>query len=540
MVRVRGISTLVMGFIISMIILFSFYLLLTTLQSYSIQNIYSYRNVNRYVESYSDTVLPMTVEGNTTRIVNLGSKRVVIEYIVFDLGNGENVVRTNIVLEPKSSITIDGVVKAAITTDGVVIYPWKIYVKMPRAVKPILIPIIFNISSPQDLSKLFGVPENMVVKPETRRRRDFEGMQGGKLLLLPLGQEGDWSNATVYTDEDGVRFGVLIVGYDPSWIMDVQRGLNKPPRYTIMLAGPPFTGQEKIYINRQANPLAGRGYRFKILNYTGIIKIYNYTSGKVIACSTSDPVRYPCPSNIRTALGTWYYGSTALSLTVYLNGVATNITQYMRISSERAGVPYTSYDPYLFIGDTDGDGVPELLFVTEDAYYGNITTIDDYNYDLSDWSVKPLILKLLQIGRALGNSDGSIDGSVYAGLYIFMNIVFHDNSYPDRDQLSDIDRDDWVLRVLLIDDKNNTYVIREYRYKEICNYHQTLIKDFKNNVYFTKISQSIYIPIPGSGRYWVAIALQDPYKVDVRGSYYINDIDITIGIEIIGAIPFLR
>jgi hypothetical protein len=145
------------------------------------------------------------------------------------------------------------------------------------------------------------------------------------------------------------------------------------------------------------------------------------------------------------------------------------------------------------------------------------------------------VLRLLQIGEALGNKDGSIDGSEYSGVLLFINILFHDNSYPDVNQLEDIDRTDWVLRVVLLDDKGNEYIVREYRYQEICNYHKTYVTDFGRDNYFVKLSQTVYVPIPGAGRYWIAVALQDPYQSGNK-----NDADFTVGVEFIGAIPFYR
>jgi hypothetical protein len=41
--------------------------------------------------------------------------------------------------------------------------------------------------------------------------------------------------------------------------------------------------------------------------------------------------------------------------------------------------------------------------------------------------------------------------------------------------------------------------------------------------------------MPGPGKYWIAIAFQDPY-----GSGNTNDADVTAGIEIIAAVPFSR
>ncbi|MEM4040968.1 MAG: hypothetical protein QXM83_04015, partial [Ignisphaera sp.] len=284
-------------------------------------------------------------------------------------------------------------------------------------------------------------------------------------------------------------------------------------------------------------------------NYTGVIQIKK--GNTIIACSSTVPSG--CSGIALPAIGAWYYGTTdkSINLRIYLNGFATYVARFMRMASDQSVTGESSYYPYLFIGDIDGNGLNEIIFITEDAYYGDSSRINDMygNDDLSDWTTVPLTLKLLQIGRALGSDDGSIDGSVYSGVVLYMNIFFHDNSHPDENQLEDIDRTDWVLRILLIDRDNNEYIVREYRYQEICNYHKTRVTDFGRDNYFVKISQSIYVPLPSTGRYWIAVAFQDSYSYErryygtrpgQRNVYFINDVDFTVGLEFIGVVPFYR
>jgi len=42
--------------------------------------------------------------------------------------------------------------------------------------------------------------------------------------------------------------------------------------------------------------------------------------------------------------------------------------------------------------------------------------------------------------------------------------------------------------------------------------------------------------MPGPGKYWIAVAFQDPYRSDGNT----NDADVTAGVEIIAAVPFSR
>jgi len=547
----RAVSSLLLGFLISVVLLSVFMFMFIDIQRYRSIYISSYmNNMARYIDRYSDTNIDVIVYGSTANLTNIGLRETVVEYLVLEKNSYIQINRTYIALKPGYFKTLDlgqWNLICIVTSDGITIYPR--HGIRPSSTSPpppqqmnIMSITFSNIVYIDDLSKEFGVPPNMVSTAYTRDRKNLTGMAGDKLLLLPPGREqGIWNSSTpfdVYTDDKGIRFGVVVIGYDPTWIAKNVSGIKTPPQFRIMITGPAFTGQDKIYIGK-TNPLTGgQGFRLVINNFTGVIKICRDDCSKdsnVIACSSSLPGY--CGNVARNATGFWYYGSTDSNLRLYISGLATYAAYYMRISSSQAGVGETSYNPYLFIGDVDGNGLADIVFVTEDAYYGSYDRIDDYygNDDLSDWSTTPLRLTLFQVGRRFGYSDGSIDGSVYSGVYLLMNIFFHDNSYPDEQQLRDIDRTDWVLRVILYDSSGNTYVVREYRYQEICNYHKTRITDFVRDNYFVKISQSIYVPLPPSGRYWVAIEFQDPY-----GSGRTNDADVTVGVEFIGAIALYR
>ncbi|MEM0490472.1 MAG: hypothetical protein QXH73_04560 [Ignisphaera sp.] len=551
----KGISTAFISFMISLVVLVvSTYVILNMMHSAYTSSI-AFRNIVRYSHSHEIHQLVLNKTMNSVEIKNIGSSDIVIDKMIIKDYTGSiqvvdaiNIVSQGIcssyVIPTYRAITCrrDYEYIAIVTPGGTVVDIHEPLIKAyaVRANTTYMISITFdNIKSPEDLQEIFDVNRSLIAKPYTRDRAQvrYRGVKSSKLLLLPPGQEAEFINATVETESSGVAFGVAVIGYDPSWVREKMNKPNEdiPPRFTIMIAGPGFTGQEKITIGGKQYTLTGNGYRIVINNYTGVIQIKK--GNTIIACSSTVPSG--CSGIALPAIGTWYYGTTdeSINLRIYLNGFATYVARFMRMASDQSVTGESSYYPYLFIGDIDGNGLNEIIFITEDAYYGDSSRTNDMygNDDLSDWTTVPLTLKLLQIGRALGSDDGSIDGSVYSGVALYMNIFFHDNSHPDENQLRDIDRTDWVLRILLIDRDNNEYIIREYRYQEICNYHKTRVTDFGRDNYFAKISQSIYVPLPSTGRYWVAVAFQDSYGTGPR-----NDADFTVGLEFIGVVPFYR
>lgn len=547
---VRGISTLLVSFIISIAILSVFTYIFINMAASMYSGLLRFRNVVRYSQLHEVSQLVVDRTIDRVYIFNLGPSDIAIDQVIvidqadrieakkiFELCNSSLIpVYTVAACDPGYEYI------AVVTLDGAIIYPRtpirRIY--QLRANATYIIPITFSIKNPEYLRTEFDVDLRLIAKPYTRERANinFRGIKSDKLILLPPGQESEFYNAGVLTESSGLAFGAVVIGYDPSWIAEktVNQNSNTPPRFTVLIAGPGFTGAERITIDRRVYTLSGNGFRILINNFSGVIQIKRGNS--VIACSSSTPNQ--CSGVSLPAIGSWYYGTTDsnLNLRIYLNGTASYLAKFMRMASGNSPTGETSYYPYLFIGDFDGNGVNDVIFITEDAYYGGSSSTNDWyrNDDLSDWSTAPLVLRLLQVGKSLGSPDGSIDGRTFASIALYMNIFFHDNSHPDENQLEDIDRTDWVLRILLVGEDGSEYIVREYRYQEICNYHKTYITDFGRDNYFVKLSQSIYVPIPSSeGRYWVAIAFQDPYGTGSR-----NDADITVGVEFIGAIPFFR
>ncbi len=544
----RGLSTLLAATLVSAVALAAFASLYALSQRRALTSVSGLERLSEYVHQHEVTRLAIVVTGSVAHVRNLGNKPVELEHLVLLLTDGSlRVVRLS-EGDPCWRLDVDGTCSlgleeglpvVAVTRSGVIVYPERVEMVVPTGEAALIIPITFPFASLSEFAEEFGVSQDLVNKPYPGRSGDGKrGVSGETLLILPRGRESEYFNELVSTDCPGSKdartpFGVLVVGYDPNWVLENKTSPGRPPRFSIMFTGPQMPG-ERICTRKETLPLTQQGFRIKILNFTGTIRIYD-SKGGILACSSSTPGE--CGS-ARSALGVWYYGID-LGWSVYFHGIAGYLAYYQRAPSGQAEAQESSYEPYLFLGDVDGNGVVDLLFVTEDAYYGDRTKIND-SKDLVDYSTVPLRLKLLRVGRALGYPDGSVDGSRFAGIILYVNLLFHDNSHPDERQLEDNDRTDWVMRILLVDGQGNEYVVREYRYQEICNYHKTLVRDVHRDNYFVKISQSVFVPIPSSGRYWIAIELRDPYYLERRDGYYINDADLTVGIEIIGVLPLAR
>ncbi|MEM1703577.1 MAG: hypothetical protein QXQ31_05950 [Zestosphaera sp.] len=548
----RATSTLLVATLIATVALSAFTSIFVLSQKRASTSVAGLDRIIDYVHEHEVTRLATIIHGGLVLLKNLGSKPVELEYLVV-LDDVVKIIKLSS-RDPCRSLGVDaecsyhvgrGSLLLAITKSGVLLFPERIELEAPPSEATVIIPIVFSFRNLDELGKEFDIDPELIAKPYPGGSGK-RGINGTHVLILPRGREDEYFNENVTTackgsKDNRVPFGVLVVGYDPSWLKERLSNPATPPRFSILLAGPKMTGQEKLCTSKNVLPLTQQGFRVKIHNFTGTIRIFD-DRGNVMACSSSYP---GVCGNIASAVGVWYYG-TVLNWSVYIDGIAGYLGYYQRAPSGRG--QSSSYEPYIFLGDIDGNGVVDIIFITEDAYYGSSSKINDAkNVDekyLVDYSTEPLKLVLLRVGYELGSPDGSIDGSKYAGIALYLNLIFHDNSHPDENQLEDIDRTDWVLRILLVDERGNEYIIREYRYQEICNYHQTLVTNTDRSKYFTKVSQSVYIPIPSSGKYWVVIAIQDPYNYEYyyynRKYYYKNDADITVGIEIIGVVPFMR
>ena len=492
-------------------------------------------------------------------LTNVGFKPVSIQFVAIRSDSGVSLYRVEYlsnkcaILKPAESCSFQlnqsAVVIAIVTTSGVVIKPRVLASNI--AIVPTIemyTSSLQNLSLAQDLVRLFNVSPDLVRLPYPCYvyRGTAKGIEGRWIYILNknLGLSSkEQKHIRIKTGDESnnrIPFGIAVIGYDPTWLSEP----DEEPRFRILLTGHFLLrkcGENSLCIVEDRSN-APRFLRLKLYNFSGEIRIYQ--DGELIACA-------PYPScafnskNVRNAIGFWYYGYD-IGLEIYIDGTITALREYVAKERGKATSHTTSYDPYLFIADTDGNNLTELILITEDAWYGNAESVDDRFelrkgrklINLVTKSTEPLTL-ILNLSTVTGENDGSIPGDKYSGLYLYLNMYFHDNSYPDSQQLEDNPDTLPVLQIVLIDQSGHEYIVREYEYQEIANYHQTLIEDLKDGEtkYFTKLSQMIYVPIPQKGKYWLAIKLQDPYYHEECG---INDADFTIGLEYIGVILVLR
>ena len=556
----RGVSSLLLSTLIIAALLTSIagiYMQLSSLRHSMSSGAYS---LMKYSELHDLVRLAITQEeyGFKVTVTNIGVLPVELQYVVIDNGRSIEIVEVSSLIsdcgesllqqgQTCNYLGLSGRVTALITSAGVIVRPEYTGVRSEKveATYFSLVPLE-DIYTPEDLKKLFNIPDELIALPLTGGQgRRYAGMRGDKLFLITANDirgnvevvTGSKKGNTINVDSIG--FGVMLIGYDPAWV----RRPYGTPQYTIMLTIPKNVSQKNYLMigGQKLSDYGSRDLRIIIRGFRGLIEIYN--DSQLVACTGS-----ACSRNV---LGGWFYGYNSSTsdpnpaLKVKLSGLANQVLVFKRVASGEGGTQATTYYPYLFIGDLDGNGVNEVVFVTEDAFYGSVNDYDDRNpldpkTTLLDYSEVPLPLTI-NLSSVTGAPDGSIPGSRFSGLILDINFIFHDNSYPDgEDQLSDNDDTRTILRISLIqkDDAGNIiskYVVREYDYQEICNYHKTIIKDFINDNYYIKISQSIYVPVPGTGKYWLLIEIMDPY-----GEGTTNDADFTVGFEIISILPLSR
>jgi len=204
--------------------------------------------------------------------------------------------------------------------------------------------------------------------------------------------------------------------------------------------------------------------------------------------------------NYSGALGFWYYGTysrkgviEASIAEIRLKGLATSFTVYRQDFSRSM----SSYDPYIIVADTDGNGVGELVFTTEDYYYGSsnppqvICSVDedgkflDYSVVKVDSGVEPDT----EWGFAFMIKDVSIDPRLFAGVMVVLKVYFHDTEMGsftcvDQGQLP-------ILKVLLVRSDWSVLDSRTFLYWELASVENT----WPPSTAMTTLTVSLFIPI---------------------------------------------
>lgn len=543
----RGLSVLVLGFIVLAglaLALFS-YRALVLRETKDILEASSY--YSRYIEKSASTQLSIRVSGATTIITNQGSGALSLKYVFYVIGDklyplylSDANSNCTHVMAPLQNCVINQAltdIEAIVTSDGVVIKPDKreVIVETAYLVKMSHLPI--NVSTTDDLSDYFGVPGDQISIP--LRGRNISNSVVGNITYV-VEENEIYRNANIRGGN--AVFGALLIGQSP----------RDPSKYNLLVVMPNNNSPgNKTNITINNNPLlfnttfyTAEVIRLRIDGFSGTISIVNASNpGTIIASNNGTP---------RDVVGPWYYGALS-GLALNISGTAEGVVVIRGVNSSVAtsiglNRTYNNYYPYLFVGDIDRNGLIDVVLLTEDASYGNATNTDDRNpanqaKKLVDYSNTPLRL-YLNLSSLTGDPSGYIDGAEYQGIVLYTNMLFHDNVYPDNQTIPipgkqgsyDITEPRDVVRILLVDESGNAYIARTVSISELYLYHKTVISNYTSDSYTWKTQITSYILLPPTGKYKVAIELQDPYLLDGTR----NDADITIGLDLFTILPVKR
>ncbi len=304
--------------------------------------------------------------------------------------------------------------------------------------------------------------------------------------------------------------------------------------------------------------LGATGWRIRIIGF----QPYQFT------LAYSDTLFYTGISkwitNIRQALGYWwFYGgirdydrdygdNRQVNARLYLYGYAERVEIYV----ENYGVKRTSYRPYIITGDYDGDGLPEIVFSTEDTYPGGFqwhrsqpghwvcstcgydgkcednfwltwtTTVDEIGRYL-DYSEKPFIIYLTKY---------PIDPKKHGMVEFTVGLYFHQSDFCTGCQ-------SWnkpVVSFMLVDPgpdekvgTSDDRIVYSYdlTYKRLNELQSSTgmayLRTYPPASGLAELKIRMLLDGGSSGRnYYIAIAFQDPFS-----GWATNDADVTVAIE---------
>jgi hypothetical protein len=202
----------------------------------------------------------------------------------------------------------------------------------------------------------------------------------------------------------------------------------------------------------------------------------------------------------------------------------------VKIYCRDPSITESSYEPYLMVGDFDGNNVTEMLFITEDIGFGHVNTYNDnrpdYDYTgsrlLDDVSTQPFMIKFY---------NENISNTEVSAVSVIIRFYFHDNAGGDDDECDNR----IIFRVGLMDIQTGEIVVsREYGFYELTRYEDTYPP------YWQFIIHEAFLPVPdpdvwGERQYVIVFEFQDPF-----GEKILNDGDIVLGLEYVGVIKFAR
>ncbi|MBE9391261.1 hypothetical protein IOK49_04135 [Fervidicoccus fontis] len=503
-------------------------------------------------------------------------------------------------LPPGSSIvmrfpTYNYIPIAVTTLDGSIIYVHQasysyLLNQNLNGISYLLNPVTFFTSNLEDEIKSgkISLDENLIATPTSSF---VQNLSGGVYrlnslttkILYPLVLYQECDNATVSIMLN--LTGNIINGFQPEWESNPNRNASNPVfnmlitgaiaspldsksgYFNVSSVGCSFnitygnsgwtpTSSSSNFASTLANWLSGSSnpWRIKIegLNATNIaIKYYTYNS--------YSNLYFYIWHNGMQSIGKYYYGGvdeqiyTSSNLpnminvpqtTIIIQGVASSIKFY-NTNTSLANKPST-YDPYLIIADTDGNGYPELIFTTEDFSFSHsvqgsgsdkprvFTIADTYSsgdsippgksaqaqYVAVDYTTVPLEMILTQV---------PINGTQYLGVDVVASLYFHDSIYG-QNVLSTITATDRGLLSIMLLDVNNSYSVvssKNFTYQDLASLESCYPPST------TSFSINVVLPVPYSPHlYEVAVAFWDPYIYDSETGT--NNDEVTLGVEFIG------
>ncbi|MDM7276020.1 MAG: hypothetical protein P3X22_007920 [Thermoprotei archaeon] len=288
--------------------------------------------------------------------------------------------------------------------------------------------------------------------------------------------------------------------------------VNTPFRTLIIGYKPGDKGKFNMLITLE---YGGEYYRVKISGLSATLFVMTYGSTVI--------------NKVEDAIGYWYYGNSQVKASLTLVGSYENIEVYRRAGSLTPTL--SSYAPFILLADTDGNGVGELILVTEDYAPGTynppqVQCSADEGDSYLDYSG---VRKTLGIevdrewGFAFKLNNPQINPAIASSVVVSLKVYFHDTEMGGMLCVSN--PYSGILRIMLVDSNWNIVSSREYLYFELATYKST----WPPNKGFTTITTQLFIPPGTKGPLYVAIAITDPYSGRKK-----DDLDITIAIETIG------
>ena len=509
----------------------------------------------------------ITVDPVTRCITNTGGKTIYVVRVWY-ANNTVKVLDPPLPIEPGStecSITADPSVEAIVTSLGNVLLlrpqisgiqagagqsfaqeAGSVLIRVPQLVveEGILNLEVVNVSQDLITQPTEQDPGKGMIRHvgsyQTMLRTTYEGRQGFMLLAcLTQGQinslqSGSQSPQTInpvdmvrvsnvyfgYASDSTTSYNILITGL----LQESCSSNNKLPALVFEK-----NGIVDVYI-LGSNSDTGY-YRIKIYGITGIEAgsgnfRFRYISDTVVL-DTQDPL---------DALGFWYYGYTSPTCSdqrygeacaqIYLRGPVNRVVIYEDLYSNSE----FSYEPYLFVLDSDGNQAPELLFTTEEFDYGyrpgfgipSCTVDDDGFLDESTDSARGLFFTFT-------DPDIRINSSEVAAIFVTVRLYFHDTEGGDTACVDDPRHG--ILVFALVDESGNIDSSYTWIYQQLDDIEDT----WPPNRSF--VTDTFSVTVPDTGKtYWLRIQIIDPYGFP-GGT---DDLDYTLALESVGIVMLAR